>query len=391
MTDRRGFIKAAAAATAASYSRILGANDRIRIGGIGTGGRCQYLLHLLNQGGGSQIVAVCDVYEPHRQEAIAKLAPDAREFTDYRKLLELSDVDAVVIGSPNHWHVPMTLDAIRAGKDVYVEKPVTHRLEEGAPLIEAVKQSGRIVQTGMQQRSWPHFQQARDLVAAGGLGQVTIIRTYWYQNYLRGRAVPHTPMDASKLDWKMFLGSAPDQPFDEERYHNWRWFWDFGGGSLSDLFLHWVDVVHWAMSSDTPTDAQATGGKYLIPVWDCPDTLNAAYRYPGNFLVHFDCSLMGYLEGGGLIFHGSKALMRLHRGGFAVYPEQPRYTEFPDLKDVAQQVESQHDGAIEHLANFLDCIRSRKTPNAPVEVGVAAARAAHVGNEALRSGQSVRT
>jgi len=386
---RRQFIKTAAIATAASYGRILGANDRIRIGGIGTGGRCQYLLSLLNNGGGSQIVAICDVYEPHRQQAREKAAPEAREFTDYRKLLELSDVDAVVIGAPDHWHVPMTIDAVRAGKDVYVEKPVTHRIEEGEPLLKAVGESKRVVQTGMQQRSWPHFQQAREIVAGGGLGQVTIIRTYWYQNYLRGHDT-RTPIDASKLDWKMFLGSAPDQPFDAERYRDWRWFWDFGGGSLTDLFLHWVDVAHWCMSSDTPIDAQAMGGKYVIPEFQWPDTVNAAFHYPGNFLVNFDCSLMGYLEGGGLVFHGTKALMRLHRGGFAVYPEQPRYTELPDLKDVAQEVQSTHDGGIEHVQNFLDCIRSRNTPNAPVAVGVAAARAGHLGNQALRSGQTVR-
>jgi len=210
-------------------------------------------------------------------------------------------------------------------RDVYVEKPVTHRIDEGEPLPKAVAESKRIVQTGMQQRSWPHFQQAREIAAGGGLGQVTFI-----------------PIDPSKLDWKMFLGSAPDQPFDAERYRNWRWFWDFGGGSLTDLFLHWVDVAHWCMSSDTPIDAQAMGGKYVIPEWQWPDTVNAAFHYPGIFLVNFDCSLMGYLEGGGLIFHGTKALMRLHRGGFAVYPEQKR---------------------------------SRNTPKAPVAVGVAAARA----------------
>jgi predicted dehydrogenase len=386
---RREFIKAAALATAASYSRILGANDRVRIGGIGTGGRCQYVLGVLNKSGGSQIMAVCDVYEPHRQEAREKVAPEAREFTDYRKLLEQSDLDAVVIGAPDHWHVPMTIEAVQAGKDVYVEKPVTHRIEEGEPLLKAVAESKRVVQTGMQQRSWPHFQQAREIVASGGLGQVTIIRTYWYQNYLLGRD-KRPAIDASKLDWKMFLGSAPDQPFDPERYRNWRWFWDFGGGSLTDLFLHWVDVAHWCMSSDTPTDAQAMGGKYVIPEFQWPDTVSAAFHYPGNFLVNFDCSLMGYLEGGGLVFHGTKALMRLHRGGFGVYPEQPRYTELPDLKDVAQEVHSEHDGTIEHVQNFLDCVRSRNTPNAPVEVGVAAARAGHLGNQALRSGQTVR-
>jgi len=386
--NRREFIKAAVASSALSYTRILGANDRIRIGAIGTGGRCQYLLSLLNKGGNSQITALCDVYQPHLDEAREKLAPDARQFQDYRKLLELSDIDAVVAGTPDHWHVPIVLDAVSAGKDVYVEKPVTHHIEEGEPLIEAVTESKRIVQAGMQQRSWAHFRQARDIVAAGGLGQVTLIRTYWYQNYLLGRDNPK-PVDAAKLDWKMFLGPAPEQPFDAERFRNWRWFYDFGGGSLTDLFLHWVDVAHWCMSSDTPIDAQGCGGKYLIPEFQWPDTVNAAFHYPGNFIVSFECSLLGYLEGGGLMLHGTKALMRLHRSGFAIYPEQKRYTELPDLKDVTQQVESTHDGTIDHLQNFLDCVRSRNTPNAPVTVGVAAARAGHLGNQALRSGQTV--
>ncbi len=389
MPDRRQFIKAAALATAASYSRILGANDRVRVGGIGTGGRCQYLLGLLNKLGGNQIVAVCDVYEPRRLEAREKVAPEAREFTDHRKVLEQADIDAVVIGAPDHWHVPMAIDAVRAGKDVYVEKPVTHRIEEGEPLLRAVAESKRVVQTGMQQRSWPHFQQAREIVAGGGLGQVTIIRTYWYQNHLLGRAT-REPIDSSKLDWKAFLGSAPDQPFDAERYRNWRWFYDFGGGSLTDLFLHWVDVAHWCMGSDTPIDAQAMGGKYVIPEWQWPDTVNAAFHYPGNFIVNFDCSLMGFLEGGGLVFHGTKALMRLHRGGLDVYPEQPKYTELPDLQNVAQEAKSTHDGTLDHVRNFLDCVRSRNTPNAPVAVGVAAARAGHLGNLALRGGQTVR-
>ena len=390
MTDRRQFLKTTAAlATAASYNRILGANDRIRIAGLGTGGRGQYVLGQAAKAGGCEITAICDVYEPRRQEAREKVAPHAREFGDYRKVLEQADIDAVVIGAPDHWHVRMTIEAVRAGKDVYVEKPVTHRIEEGEPLIAAVAETKRVVQTGMQQRSWPHFQQAAGIVAQGGLGNVTFIRTYWFQNYLVGRAAPHQPIDTAKLDWKMFLGSAPDQPFDEERYRNWRWFWDFGGGSLTDLFLHWVDVVHWCMGSDTPAEAQALGGKYVLPEFQWPDTVNAGFRYPGNFVVNFDCSLMGYLEGGGLTLHGTKALMRLHRGGFAIYPEQTKYAELPDLENVAQEVKSTHDGTLDHAKNWLDCIRSRATPNAPVAVGVAAARAGHLGNQALRNGQTV--
>ena len=148
---RRTFI-AGAVATAASYNRVLGANDRVRIGAVGTGGRCQYLLSVLNKLDGNDIVAVCDVYEPRRVEAKAKYGENAREFLDYRELLDLKDVDAVVVGTADHWHVPVTTAAVRAGKDVYCEKPVTHTIEEGEPLIAAVRESGRIVQTGTQQR-----------------------------------------------------------------------------------------------------------------------------------------------------------------------------------------------------------------------------------------------
>lgn len=387
--DRRHFLRAAAAATAASYSRILGANDRIRIGAIGTGGRCQYLLSLLNKIGGDDITAICDVYEPRRLEARAQYAAQAREFADYRKVLELADIDAVVIGTPDHWHAPMVIQAVAAGKHVYVEKPVTHRIEEGDALQKAVDDSKRVVQSGMQQRSWPHFAQARELIRSGELGQITFVHTYWYQKHIReGGGKPN--VDPAKLDWKMWLGSAPGQPFDAERYAEWRWFWDFGGGALTDLFVHWVDVVHWLMDSDTPLTAQAMGNTYAIPSRECPDTISAVFEYPGRFLVDFDCTLIGYLEGGGLVFRGTKGMLRLHRGGFTLYPEVTQYTELPDLKDVARQVTSGRDGGYDHMQNFLDCIRGGKEPNAPISAGIAAARAGHLGNLAMRGKQPVR-
>ena len=180
---RRQFVRAAIA-TAASYGRILGANDRIRVGGIGTGGRGQFLLSLLNRLEGNEIVACCDVYEPRRLDAKAKYAKDASDCVDYREVLDRKDIDAVVVATPDHWHVTITTEAVRAGKDVYCEKPVTHTIEEGEPLIAAVRESKRVVQTGTQQRSWDHFAQAREEIAAGKLGQVTLIRTYWFQNHI---------------------------------------------------------------------------------------------------------------------------------------------------------------------------------------------------------------
>ena len=379
---RRHFLRAATVVTAASYGRILGANDRIQFGAIGTGSRCQYLMSLLNKLGSNDITSVCDVYEPRRAQAKSKYAPDARETVDYKEVLDRNDIDAVLVGTPDHWHVPITTVAVAAGKDVYCEKPVTHSIEQGEPLIAAVRESKRVVQTGTQQRSWEHFIQAKDLIASGRLGQVTFIRTYWYQNHLTSHNNPPT-FDLDKLDWQRFLGTASDRPFDADQYANWRWYWDFGGGAMTDLFIHWVDVAQWFMGSDMPTRATATGVKAILKERQTPDTMSAALSYP-NVVVEFDSALLGYLEGGGLVFRGPKGMMRLWRGGFTVYDEVPRYTESPDPRTIAVEVKSTRDGGLDHMKNFLDCIKSRKTPNASIEIGVAAARAGHVANFALR-------
>ncbi len=381
--DRRTFVRTGALATAASYNRILGANDRIRFGAIGTGGRGQYLMSLLNKLGSNDILAVCDVYEPRREQAKSKYAPDASTSVDYREILDRNDIDAVLIGAPDHWHVPITVAAVGAGKDVYCEKPVTHSIEEGEPLISAVRESKRVVQTGTQQRSWNHFIQAKELIASGRLGQVTFIRTYWYQNHIASHTNPAV-IDTDKLDWKRFLGSASDRPFVADQFANWRWYWDFGGGAMTDLFVHWVDVAQWYMGADKPTRATATGMRAILTERQTPDTMSAALGYPTNVVVQFDSALLGYLEGGGLVFRGPKGMMRLWRGGFMVYDEVPRYTESPDPRNVALEVKSTGDGGLDHMKNFVDCIRSRKTPNASVEIGVAAARAGHVANLALR-------
>jgi predicted dehydrogenase len=380
-TSRRRFL-GAALATAASRGRILGANDRIRLGAIGTGGRCRYLLATAAKLGGNEIVAVCDVYEPHRLQAKAISTSEVSDYGDHRELLDRKDIDAVIIGTPDHWHVPILIDAVRAGKDVYCEKPVTHTLEEGEPLIAAVRESKRVIQTGTQQRSWPHYIHAKDLVTGGTLGQVTFIRTYWYQNHIANQTAG-PEIDLEKLDWKRFLGSAPDRPFDADQYAHWRWYWDFGGGAMTDLFVHWVDVAQWYMGDDTPGRTTASGVKALLQQRQTPDTMSAALTYQ-KAIVEFDSALLGYLEGGGIMFRGTKAAMRLHRTGFEVYEEVPRYSEAFSIPTPTLKESSARDGTLDHMQNFLDCIRSRATPTAPVEVGVAAARAGHVANLALR-------
>ncbi|MEN6606726.1 MAG: Gfo/Idh/MocA family oxidoreductase [Bryobacteraceae bacterium] len=385
---RRQFLKATAVTTALSQSRILGANDRIRLAGLGTGGRCSYILDLAVQAGGTEVVAACDVYEPRRLAIKEKIGPQADLYVDYREVLDRKDIDAVVIGSPDHWHTRMTIDAVRAGKDVYVEKPVTHEISEGEELIRAVRASGRVVQAGYQQRSWEHFIRGREIVASGRLGKVSLVLASWYQNYVRGMKNPPA-VDAAKLDWKRFLGSAPDRPFEPVRYLRWRFFWDYGGGHLTDLYSHYGDVIQWYMGSDAPVSATANGGTYCLSSLECPDTITAAYDYR-TFGITYTGTLNGSLDGGSIIFRGSRALMKVTRDGFAVYTEGLVPNEKTRYPEPTIEMRSEGDGTRPHVANWLDCIRSRKEPNAPVEPAVAAARAAHLGNLAYRKGTKVQ-
>src|ERR1700742_3974007 len=254
--NRRSFI-IATGMTALASTRVLGANDTLRVGVIGTGGRMGALLNAADTAGGYQIVAVSDVYAP-RREAVKQRAAGSNATThvNYKEVLD-QQLDAVIIAAPDHWHVRMASDAVASGKDVYLEKPVTHTLEEGAVLTKAVRSSKHILQCGMQQRSWAHFRDADDMIQGGSLGRIPQVRTYWWQNYQ-----PHGPrqvVDTAALDWKQWLGNAPDQPFSEDKFFIWGPDWNFGGGSMTDLFTHWVDVVHWAMKSDAPRSARKRG------------------------------------------------------------------------------------------------------------------------------------
>src|SRR5438132_1550744 len=324
--NRRSFILASGI-TALASTRVLGANDTLRVGVIGAGGRMGDLLNAADHFGHYQIVAVSDVYGPRRDAVKLRSNGIATTHVDYRAVLE-QPIDAVIIASPDHWHVRMAVDALAAGKDVYLEKPVTHTLEEGAILTRAVRSSKQVLQCGMQQRSWTHFRDAVDMIQGGSLGHVVQVRTYWWQNY--HRSLPPKPMDPQALDWKLWLGSAPDQPFSQEKYDHWRWFWNFGGGAMTDLFTHWIDVVHWAMKSDQPRQAQMLADKYIFEQWDCPDTIQAAFRYPG-FDVVYEGMMNSSIDGGGLEFRGTNATLKLDRGGFNVYREGVPREQNPTL------------------------------------------------------------
>jgi predicted dehydrogenase len=283
----------------------------------------------------------------------------------------------------------MAIEAIAAGKDVYPEKPVTHTLEEGPRLLAAVNGSKQVVQTGTQNRSMPHFFQAKEIVASGKLGKISFVETYFYQNYARLNPARFTA-DAARLDWKGFLGPAPDQPIDPIRYQWWRWYWDFGGGTLTDLFTHVVDVAHWFLDKDLAVSAWAMGTRTLLPKWETPDTVNACLEYPGGLMVVFNAMMGGSLQGGGTLFRGTKAMLRISRSGFEMWEEPDQLVaQGPVTAPPKLAVQSEGDVVLLHVRNFLECVRSRKTPNAPVTAGIACARAGHLGNLSLRQGRKV--
>jgi predicted dehydrogenase len=378
--NRRHFI-IATGMTALASTRVLGANDTLRVGVIGAGGRMNDLLNAADRVGGYQIVAISDVYAPRREAVKQRVTgSNATTHANYKEVLD-QQLDAVIVATPDHWHVRIAADALASGKDVYLEKPVTHTLEEGAVLIKAVRSSKQILQCGMQQRSWSHFRDAVDLIQGGSLGPVPQVRTYWWQNYLAHG--PRQTVDTGALDWKQWLGNSPDQPFSEEKFFRWRWFWNFGGGAMTDLFTHWIDVVHWAMKSDEPRVAHLLGDKYLFEHWDCPDTVQAALRYPG-FDVVYEGMMGSSIDDGGLEFRGLEGTLKINRSAFSIYREG-----VPGNLNPAVKAESFRDGTISHMENFFDCVRSRKEPNAPVETGVAAARAGHIANIAYQRNSQI--
>ncbi len=388
--SRRTFLTAASALALTprlAASSVQGANDRIRIGVIGTGGRARGLMNQLKPLAGVELAAVCDVYEPRLLQAAEIAGPSALQVADYRRILDNRDIDAVLIGTPDHWHRTMTIDAVNAGKDVYVEKPISRTIEEGVEMVRVVEASTQVVQTGTQQRSWDHWALGKQIVDSGRLGQISFVHTYWYQQAGAGLG---GNVDTSKLDWKAWLGPAPDQPFDAQRFSQWRHFWDFGGGCLTDLMTHWIDVVHWYMNVDAPLTAFATGNNYRIPSWDAPDTVNATLEFPNDFMAAYLGTYVSRIDDGGLEFRGTRATLKIDRGRLAVYKDDSAYVPGTRLPEPEIFVRSTADGSIAHLQNWLDCIRSRQKPAADIRTGHAAARTSQLANAALKAKRQIR-
>jgi predicted dehydrogenase len=390
--DRRDFLKASAGVAAFGVPAVqaLGANETLNVGCLGTGGRCQVLMKTLARVPHVRLAAVCDVYDARLDQARKIADPQAFATKNFQEVLDRKDIDAVLIGSPDHWHVPMTVAACAANKDVYVEKPLTHNLEEGRAVVEAQNKHNRIVQVGMQQRSMPQFHEARELLQAGRLGKVHKVHLTWNRNTDRARR-NSAGIDPRQVDWKAFLGNAPGQPFDEYRYFNWRWFWDFGGGILTDLMVHFIDVVHWYFDVDHPVRATTVGDFYTSKdIWETPDTVQTLLVYPNDLQVYFEGTFYNARNGAMLEFMGSDATLYLDRGRYEIHPERSRGRVEERVLGKGrrgQDFYDKPDGELLHLTNWVECVRSRKKPNAPAEAGVSAASAAHLGNLAYRSGQ----
>ncbi len=397
--DRREFISQlgttiAAGAFTAGYTataRGYAANERIAVGCIGTGGRCRRLMDRLNKISGVVITAVCDIYDTHLAMGLKLADPKAAALTDYRRLLDRKDVDAVVIGTPDHWHVPMTIDACEAGKDVYVEKPLTHNLDEGPAVIAAQNRTQRVVQVGTQQRSMPHLIEAREIIRAGTLGRIHKIHLTWNRNRDRWNLGPLN-IDPKTVRWKQFLGKAPEQPFNAYRFRNWRWFWDFGGGIFTDLMVHWIDTAYWMLDMGNPARALSLGDHFRTAgVWETPDTVQTLLHYPADALqAYFEGTFVNHRNRAMLEIMGENATLYVDRGRYELIPEKHRGVEprsrIDGKGDRGADFFQEVDGALYHLSNWLECVRTRRTPNCPVEEGVRSAAAAHLANIALRHG-----
>jgi predicted dehydrogenase len=385
-SSRRTFLgsSAAAAFTAASAARVAGANSRIRLGIIGTGGRGSHLIRMAKLAGGVEWVAVCDAWDQRRSQAADLIGAPVAKTADYRALLDRNDIDAVIVATLDHWHSRMTVDACRAGKDVFVEKPMTSLPEQGRDVVRAAQEHRRIVQVGTQQRSLTHFAEARQrFFDTGRIGQVTMVRTVWNANsgYL-------TPVPAGMerkpdgLDWDVVLGWLPKIPWDPKRYFNRFAYWDFAtGGQTGGLFVHMVDVVHWFLGIQQPSSAVALGGIYQYHDGrDTPDNVNFILDYGGKLNVTFEANITNLLskESADIVFFGSGGRLHIFRYGYRFLPA-----------DGSPEVTAGPSPEVAHMANFLDCVRTRKAPNSGPVDGHFSAMACHIGNIAYQRKQRV--
>lgn len=410
--NRRDFIKGAGALTVgaaiASVPRnVMGANDRVIVGGIGTGRQGTYDIEDFGRQPDVEVAAVCDVYEPNLQKAAQRFKNAPQTYKDFRQVLDRKDIDVIVVGTPDHWHPLVMVEACKAGKDVYVEKPISHTLDEGKVMVEAARKYNRVVQVGTQQRSGKHFQEAVRLIQAGMIGDVSFVRTWNYSNdYPKGIGNPPDSDPPPGLDWDFWLGPAPKAQYNynrfgvgPDRWSTFRQFWDYAGGMMTDWGVHLMDIVQWAMKVDGPDNITASGGKFYIQDnAETPDTLQVTYQYSNPQFVavyenRWDNGNSMYDKDYGMEFHGTDATLFIDRSGFQVYPEKaPMEVEGGMItskgnRAPSMEMKSDNNAHFAHVRNFLDCVKSRRRPISDIEIGHRSTSVCLLGNVALRSKQ----
>jgi predicted dehydrogenase len=396
---RRTFTRGATAAGtlaalhAAGLTPARGDGDRVRLGFIGVGNRGDQLLDAFLVHKDAHVVALCDVYKPYLEAAQNKVGGQATLYDDYRKLLDQPDIQAVVIATPDHWHALQFVAACRAKKDVYCEKPLSLTIGEGRKMVAVARETERITQVGLHRRSSAVIREAVQLIRDGALGKVTVAKCFHLRNESPlGIGNPADGEPPPGLDWEMWLGPAPKVRYNGNRcLYKFRWFWDYSGGQLTNFGTHYLDVIQWALDRDAPKGVFCAGGKFAIKDnREIPDTLEAVWEYDGGTLVTFSQynanASGGNPRGWEIEFRGTKGTMFIQEGqGYEIVPEKNRTKELPALSPLARKENAEQSRALQtardaasgkgkadtadHARNFLDCVKSRKPCNCPVEVG----------------------
>lgn len=417
--SRRLFLKSAACATAlsaASYRRVLGANERVGVGFIGYGLIAKTHVATFRKLSDVDIVALAECHAGRRAEGVQAAGGSATPYGDFRKLLDDKSVDAVVVATPDHWHALLTMMACAAGKDVYVEKPMTLFVREGEWMQQVAARTKRIVQVGTQQRSGLHYQKARELIRNGTIGKVTSARMVAFRNVYPGFGNPADCDPPDDLDWQMWLGPAPDRPYNPNRglYH-FRWFWDTSGGQMTNLGAHLLDIVDWYLGLDELKHVSSIGGRYVLQDnGETPDTQDALFDC-GRFSAAFAMreAARGEKPRFSLVFHGTRGSLGIDRSGFQVTGDldQPPVNQIPGIKEghpvggpkaasvsgePGTRTESFEDNSgqssaqyLGHVRNFIDCIKSRQAPISDVASSHRTSVACHLANLSLRLGRSI--
>jgi len=408
--SRRSFVKSSAAvlATAPGILSAQGANDRLNLGWIGGGSRGNYLKErfYVGKNDNAQIGYVCDAYDGNVARAIDRVQTmggnKPKSTKDYRDILADDSIDAVVIATPEHLHHRMTLDALAAGKNIYVEKPLAHTIEEGEELLAASKKAGRVIQVGTQNRSNSLYHLAKDMVDQGQIGEIHYVRAFWYRNSLPDNPAwrYNIPNDAGpqNTDWDAFLGEAPKRSFSKERFYQWRLYWDYSGGISTDLLVHQTDIANYVCSKSVPLSCMASGGIYR---WtganddrEVPDCLSAVYEYPGKFHINYSCYFGNDHFGYGEQFMGNEGTIEvLNRQYLNFYPETFRGKQPPHVaarKEVKMYLPRNDNYAVEaHIKNWINAIRGEEDVIAPVEIGQEAAISGHMATLSYRNNKKI--